>query len=278
MKVLKLSLIFVPLLVACGDTGVDNTDVAHTNSAIVGGITDEGHMYVVGVGDGQAPWCSATVISTNTVLTAAHCVDGMPPSHVHFGTDLLVPHTTMVVSQAVVHPSWAGGTGSDLALLKTQQPMPVQPAVLLRKTLNNSPVYMGPDWTFVGYGVDDGIQGTGFGTKRVAAFPYKTLGPTTTAADQMPVSADFIYYETNIQSGCNGDSGGPSFFIDGMVEKQGAVTSWGSPGCQQYGVYARVDQPYIAAFVQPNIDLFEPNNACKNDGSCNESCNTTEVF
>jgi secreted trypsin-like serine protease len=40
--------------------------------AIVGGVTEPGHPYVVAVGANFA-FCSGTLISARTVLTAGHC-------------------------------------------------------------------------------------------------------------------------------------------------------------------------------------------------------------
>src|SRR5688572_17960770 len=44
---------------------------------IVGGTADVNHPYVVGVGDASGAFCSGTVISTRTVITAAHCFGGI---------------------------------------------------------------------------------------------------------------------------------------------------------------------------------------------------------
>ena len=265
------------LVAGFGCAEAESEAVGSADDAIVGGVIDEGHGYVIGVGFSNGPFCTATLVSTRSVLTAAHCAENSP-THVHFGVSGNDAPGPIAIDQVVIHPEWnANHNTPDLALVRLVKPTGVQPVTLLRQQLNNSATFMGPDWTFVGYGVNSGYNKTGAGVKRVAAFPFKSLGPTVTS-DGNPVAVPFIYYETKLQSGCYGDSGGPSFFVDGAVEKQGAVTSYGSPGCKYYGVYSRVDLPYLNDFVQPTIDMFEGNNPCKNDGVCNERCNTDQVL
>lgn len=61
---------------------------------------------------------------------------------------------------------------------------------------------------------------------------------------------------------------------DGVEHLIGA-TSFGNPGCSSDGVQSRTDAPQIANFIQPNLDAFEGDDACRGDGSCQRvSCNT----
>ncbi|HEY5947160.1 MAG TPA: trypsin-like serine protease, partial [Kofleriaceae bacterium] len=82
---------------------------------------------------------------------------------------------------------------------------------------------------------------------------------------------------------CHGDSGGPVLAPDGAGGEQLiGVTTWGDPGCVEFGVAIRVD-PY-AAFLQPILDeaaspaprrAFDPNESlcatsCEHDSDCPE--------
>src|SRR5215467_10869718 len=72
--------LFAMVLSACvagidGDKGGD-PGKPDDNLDIIGGIGDPGHPYVVGVGDTSGAFCSGTVISRRTVITAGHCFGG----------------------------------------------------------------------------------------------------------------------------------------------------------------------------------------------------------
>jgi MYXO-CTERM domain-containing protein len=237
-------------------------------------MEDERHDYTVGVGDEFAPWCSGTLISPQTVLTAGHCALGI--TAVWFGK---IPVAWAPVDTEIIHPAYNGDQETpDLAILRVAVPLHVQAAPLLRRTLTNDPEFIGPPWTFVGYGIDDAQAMTGFGVRRFTTIPLTAIGPTMTLDNQV-VSEAMVYYETMGSSPCYGDSGGSSFFIADGVEHQAAVTAWGSQLCDAFGVHARVDQPTLDSFVQPHINAFESGSSCQNDGSCDEACNTDgQVF
>jgi MYXO-CTERM domain-containing protein len=243
---------------------------------IVGGVEDDGHAYVVGVGDDfNGAWCSGTLVSAQTVLTAAHCAIGI--TRVYFGKNLTASAAADI---ELIHPLYTGDlTTPDLALVRLAAPVAAQPAPLLRLTLANTPEFIGPPWTWVGFGMNDPGMMLGFGTRRVTTIPVAAIGPATTMNGE-PITEAFIYYETSGSSPCFGDSGGPAFFIDQGVEHASAVASWvGDELCSSYGAHARADAPMIASWIQANIDSFEASGPCRNDGSCNEACNSaTDVL
>jgi MYXO-CTERM domain-containing protein len=261
------------------DSGIE---LAAASAPIIGGELDPNHHdYVVGIGDDGEAWCTATVISRRTVLTAAHCVvsydggDGAP-TRVTFGSELQGPQQPVAVLQAVAHPSY-DGESPDVALLQLAEDAPVQPAPLLRDTMSNDTRFIGPDFTFVGYGNDDGVNQTGFGMRRVAHFPIALVGPGPIPAGEYqgePLYDTEFYYAVPGKNTCNGDSGGPAFFVDQGVETVAGVTSWGDGPCTVMGVNARTDLPMIQQFIQPTIDSFEAGLSCSADGQCDASCQT----
>jgi cysteine-rich repeat protein len=252
------------------------TEPSLSQQAIVGGVTEPGHPYVVAVGANSA-FCSGTLISARTVITAGHCSGGI--TNVFFGPDL-DNVVSVPVLEDVRHPGFATTGNSDpffatndLALLHLAFDAPTQPAPLLRATMSNTPAFIGPDYTFVGYGNDDGINQTGFGTKRVVTFPIQVVGPAEVGGSLGTIDDTAFFFAVGGRNTCNGDSGGPAFFIQDGVETHAGVTSSGDNDCLADGDQARTDDPQIAAFIQPLIDQFEAENECRNDGSCNESCN-----
>lgn len=62
----------VGLLLIAGCARID--EAAVQDQAIIGGTDDPGHPYVVAVGGRSGAYCTGTVISKRTVLTAGHCV------------------------------------------------------------------------------------------------------------------------------------------------------------------------------------------------------------
>ncbi len=277
---------------ACGAPEAEGP-IAEAQAAIVGGVDDVFRSYVVGVGTpydsmdpdatGTGPFCSGTLVSRRTVITAARCVTPSAGPQggitaVFFGPDLRYPlpgsATVVGTVQTVVHPDFDASTLSDdLAMVELESDAPSQAVPLLRETMANTPEYLGPRFTFVGYGSDgDGGQGI----RRVATFPIARVGPACVGLDTGtgPIDATEFYYRVAGQDTCTGDSGGPALLPDGPVERLAGARSTGDAACAVDGADARTDAPQIAAFIQPTIDLFEGADPCRADGTCDESCNT----
>ncbi|WP_081426854.1 S1 family peptidase [Sorangium cellulosum] len=258
----------------CADTlaGDDGEQpVLTSRQRIVGGAVDTAHAYVVGVGNRIRAYCTGTVISRRTVITAGHCHGGA--TRVYFGTSLGRRSASVRVEESRRHPGFDPGTlENDITLLKLESDAPVQPAPLLRESMENNGWYVGPDYTFVGYGVSDGVAGTGFGTRRVATFPILAVGPAQVGGTPGTITETQFYYQVPAMNTCAGDSGGPAFLVRWGVERHAGVTSFGDDPCTLDGVQARTDHLQLARFIQPTIDEFEADNPCRADGLCEASC------
>jgi MYXO-CTERM domain-containing protein len=250
-------------------------------AAIVNGITDPNHRYVVGVGGATRAFCTGTVISRRTVLTAGHCIGGV--KNIFLGPSISGgAGTKIAVIEEVQHPMYRElpnqNATFDLGILHLGADAPVQAVPLFRDTMANTPRFLGPSLVFAGYGATSG-SGAGFGTKRVTTFPIHIVGPAVVgnsypAPDNLP--AELFYFvdtETMQRNTCNGDSGGPAFFVEHGVEWLIGVTSSGDASCALDGADQRADQPYIDDFIQPQIDAFEPGDPCRSNGVCDETCN-----
>lgn len=246
-------------------------------AGIIGGIGDPDHGYVVGVGDASGPFCTGTLISAQTVISAGHCFTPGQTNggvtRVFFGQNAT---TSATVTTAIRHPNYNNNTlANDLMILKLSTPVTnVAPAPLLRENMTNTARFIGPDVTFVGYGVNNGVNQTGFGTRRVVAFPIQAVGPATVGGTPGSIDATQFYFRVPGENTCNGDSGGPAFVVIDGVERHAGVTSFGDGPCTLDGVQQITDSDQIASFIQSNINTFEPNNPNKADGTCNAAGQT----
>jgi cysteine-rich repeat protein len=239
---------------------------------IIGGITDPDHGYVVGVGSASGAFCTGTLISAQPVISAGHC---FTPGQTNGGVTRVFTginaNTPLTVATAIRHPNYNDNTlANDLMIIKLASPVTnIAPAPLLRENMNNTARFIGPALTFAGFGVNNGVNQTGFGTRRVVTFPIQAVGPATVGGTPGSIDATQFYFKVPGENTCNGDSGGPAFFIADGIERHAGVTSFGDGPCTLDGVQQITDSDQIASFIQPNINTFEPNNPNKNDGVCN---------
>jgi MYXO-CTERM domain-containing protein len=267
---------------ACGAADPPVGPAEHATAArerIVGGVADAWRSYVVGIADNQGAFCSGTVISRRTVLTAGHCftANAGPKGgilKILFGPDLVSSAVVSVDTvKAVRHPGYDDTTlSNDLCLVELAADAPSQAVPLLRETLTGGPEFIGPNFTFVGYG-DDGMGN--YDVRRVVTFPIANIGPANVGLDtgSGPIDKTMFFFAVPEKNTCNGDSGGPAFVVRSKVERVAGTTSSGDAACTVDGTDARTDAPAIAEFIQPTLDLFEGMDPCRADGVCDESCN-----
>jgi hypothetical protein len=263
------ALVLLALLAGCG-SAADVEEPGESLSPIIGGAVDLGRDYVVGVGDDAGSFCTGVLISRRTVLTAGHCCGGV--TRVFFGPDLADDPESVAASQEIRHPAFDAGTlSNDLCVVKLAEIAPVQPALLLREAMDNGPLFVGPSFTFVGYGNDGHSH---YDVRRAATFPIVAVGPAVVGVmtGNGPIDGTQYFYDVIDKNTCDGDSGGPAFLARAGVERVTGVTSYGDEGCAIDGVNARADAPSIAGFIQPAIDLFEAGDPCRADGACNDAC------
>lgn len=176
--------------------------------------------------------CSASVVCKNVVLTAAHCFldkdDPRPETYTFHST--LDPgedpkgRATAPRGEDVRIMSPEGATGKkDLALLKLDTDLDIEPAKLWTKSLPNPPKDGGPEVTIVGYGSSEteDDKDVNSGIKRMGRMRYKgqMKTPENALLDGMGMlhPADGVTASTEkSQNACGGDSGGPATLDEGV--------------------------------------------------------------
>lgn len=238
---------FAATLAACTEPtetpaeGEDSSPVESTESAIVGGKATTAHPAVGAFIDGSGPFCTGTVIAKRTVVTAAHCVEGVRASRIAFvlGASAFQPEALVRVTQLVPHPRYdSARIANDIAVAVLAEDAPVTPIPINTQGLDAS--WVGRSLLHVGYGVSNGRTGAGSGTKRSVTMPISAVGGTQFA------------YGDRTRNTCFGDSGGPALLegAGGSASVVG-VTSYGDQTCTQFGVDTRVDafQSFVAPFL-----------------------------
>lgn len=189
--------------------GTVTTDFPQVMAVVAYWQNGQGHQF-----------CSATKISADFVVTAAHCAEAAE-DYLDQGATIYVARTNNIYETAEdgwfdvrsggihIHPGWPGMNSqeivNDIALMQTSAVITGTDgrAVLNDETIDSS--WFGRDMTFVGFGItDDGLNDSGI--KRVTSIPVGQ------------VEFGIVYsYDPNTNV-CSGDSGGAAFEVtaDGL--------------------------------------------------------------
>ncbi|XP_077293172.1 chymotrypsin-2-like [Arctopsyche grandis] len=253
---LKTSLLFLIFaVVGLYGAPTENADgLTEWDWRIVGGSTaaNGAAPYQVSLRSASnAHFCGGTIITSRTILTAAHCLVGRSTANtlVVVGTNTLNSGGTRYASSALrIHASYnQNSLANDIALVI------VSSTIVTSTTVRAVP----PGSGIVGDGVT--VTLTGWGT---TSYPGNTpnslqiinLRSITVASCRSALSSVGSVFETNLctftragEGACHGDSGGPLVAGGSVV----GIVSWGSPCARGLpDVFTRVSS-YIS-WIQAN--------------------------
>lgn len=146
--------------------------------------------------------CSATLISENVILTAAHCISD--------GGDI-APAAEFVVNQQVFqancthHPMYESEYSYDFALCKTTSPVKVKPA-----SIGTTGPQIDKNVVLMGYGCVNPRDGQGGGGNGWDGKLRWGKAKVTKLPSPNGVGGGQYYYTNDNSALCFGDSGGPS--------------------------------------------------------------------
>lgn len=225
------SLLAAALLIGCAPP------LQSGDYAIIGGTPTTDFEPVVSVWWVGGFLCSGVLTDPRTVLTAGHCLYGLPPDDpgltVRFGPQAPTPDLELSASAYGPHPDYAANVAVDVGRITLVEDAPVQAASWNRDALGDELV--GESLQIVGYG--ETIAGE--------ADPDRFRRVATVEVDE--VTARQLKWYDDDGNLCEGDSGGAAF-LDGELV---GVLVEGDTFCLDWGAALRVDS--VAAWMDGEV-------------------------
>jgi V8-like Glu-specific endopeptidase len=251
-------LLFASLLgfSACTGDGQDQP-ISATEQAIVAGMADPGDSamveFIALLPNDMAGTCTATLISPHVLLTAAHCIVETTGARygVYLGADDsgLNSKTFIPLASVAYDPQYDNNhpdAGHDFGVGILSTALTITPVPLNHLALGADLV--GKSARYIGYGLSNGVQQTGSGTRRQAIEPIAQ------------VTDHLIRIAPNPNATCEGDSGGP-LLIDmlGQEVLAGVVSFGDDAQCLKSSYFQRVDSQ--AGWIDMQVATYDPGSA-----------------
>ena len=227
---------------------------------------------VVAVFGADGSLCSGTLIASDLVLTAGHCIEGKPFVVIVGSVDLAQPDGEQRdVKWSRAYPDWEHQY--DVGIIMLENPVAQKPRAVVQRCGVNDVLAAGASVKVVGFGLTT-AAGTGNNTKmHEAAIPVVDPTCTRDSACEAAVApgGEFVA-GGNGADACFGDSGGPVFV---MTEKGPALVGVVSRGiatfdqpCGEGGIYVRADK--VVRWIESVSGRKLERSACAGDAPADD--------
>ncbi len=229
-------------------------DIRMLGQGIVGG-TPTSDWPAVGaylIDQGYGGMCTATLVTEEWLLTAAHCVDQSGMDYFYVGDNINAAGASDFhrIADVYAHPGYNPNSyhPHDIAVMRLQSPITnITPIPVNTESMTNS--WAGTWLHYVGFGSSTTYSGPGAGEKRETDIQIYEV-----------YSYEYLHYTPNTNT-CSGDSGGPGlvdldgqWYVAGVNSSVGA-TQQGQDPCSGYGFEMRPDAELN--FIDDYFDPFE---------------------
>ena len=243
-------------------------------SPIINGNVDTTHQAVVAIilqSGNEGGLCSGTIVKTDPtshigwVLTAAHCVDDLPPYYVFQGNDFAAQ--SGVLRYEVL--DFAADPGYEKTTVSSPHDFAVVRIIGVDATTPVIPIAGGTDTL----GVGSDVESVGYGRTTLIATGADESNTKRHNVDQTIIEINTAQLAYNqAQNGiCSGDSGGPVLVTIGGTQKVAGVHSYVSGDCNGNSVSGRVS--LALSFINTQLAKTPPAEDCNlcaqiaNDGN-----------
>uniref|UniRef100_V5I8M2 Chymotrypsin BI n=1 Tax=Anoplophora glabripennis TaxID=217634 RepID=V5I8M2_ANOGL len=227
-------------------------------SRVIGGVevAPNSIPYQVAIVINGLSFCGGSLISTNRVLTAAHCTVRAVFVNVRLGAHAFNSNEATqvrITSTSIAnHPNYGQGSfaGNDVAVISLPSAVTLNVNIqVIPLAAENAGTFAGKKARLTGWGRTSDASNAVSPVLRSVSLEIKTNADCTRFYDSDVVDGSICTSGTGIVGACNGDSGGP-LVVDGV---QVGVVSFGSTQCQAGNptVYARVT--YFLSWIREQL-------------------------